>query len=222
MRRTSRSSPRRCARAVAPSWAEPRVQLSGYSWYDELARVAAMTIRIDEAAGPILLRDADHDDEPEADTRPERITLILAVTDSDGTERTVEVPSDVAFAHTHSPYAENVGLTLAKGATISGGRLQEMINAGYWRFDDGIDGGSCNEQLERLGRNARQAIRKAVDGERNARLSRIGEEARRMNEIVAQLPAGGAARVTWYRDGDVDVEMTDDSRQWQRPRVAAV
>ena len=113
--------------------AEPRMQLSGYAWYDELARVTAMTIRVDGAAGPVILRDVDNDDEPEPDVRADKITLMLAMTDNDGTERTIEVPSDVAFVSTHSADAENIGLTLSKEATISAGRLFEMIKTGQGR-----------------------------------------------------------------------------------------
>ena len=203
-------------RAAERSGMSPRLfeadrRFEGYGWYDALPRVTGVhtEIAVDGEVRPL----ADYQNPPERSgppieppPRPDAIRVKLDVQYPDGTNETLALDADLAFAGEAWAWLSDVRPLVTAGSAIEPAELAEILRDAFFSPSDESDADSWETQRTRFEEEAMHVALSLLCSEEEARRRSIACAVRR--ELSWLMPRERAVTIT-VRDGEVGVEFAD-------------
>ena len=194
---------------TAPRLFETDRRLEGYGWYDTLPRVTGVQTRI---VGNMEVRPlVDYQTPPdrpgppnEPPPRPDAIRVKLDVYYPDGTNETLALDADLAFAGEAWAWLSDVRPLVTAGSAIEPAELAGILRDAFFSPSDESDADSWETQRTRFEEEAMHLALSLLCSEEEARRRSIAEAVRR--ELSWLMPRERAVTIT-VRDGEVGVEF---------------
>ena len=178
-------------------------RFEGYGWYDTLPRVTGVKTRIvgNGEVRPL----ADYQNPPvEPPPRPDAIRVKLDVYYPDGTNETLALDADLAFAGEAWAWLPDVRPLITAGSAIEPAELAGILRDAFFSPSDESDADSWETQRTRFEEEAMHLALSLLCSEEEARRRSIACAVRR--ELSWLVPRDRAVTIT-VRDGEVGVEF---------------
>ena len=194
---------------MSPRLFEADRRFEGYGWYDTLPRVSSVQTRI---VGNGKIRPlADYQTPPERSgppveplPRPDAIRVKLDVQYPDGTNETLALDADFAFAGEAWAWLCDVRPLVTAESAIEPAELAGILRDAFFSPSDDSDADSRETQRTRFEEEAMHLALSLLCSEEEARRRSIAEAVRR--ELSWLMPRDRAVTIT-VRDGEVGVEF---------------
>ncbi len=194
---------------------EADTRFEGYAWYDALARVTDLGIKVMEAGvthALDVLREASgpvsgvptEPGLPDTLARPDRIDMHLRIERGDGPSETMTVPADVAFLGEDGSWVEDARPLVTRDSKLTPMQLTRLLHASYFSASDDADADSYDTQSARFDQDATHMAIKLLASEDEARKHTIAEAVWR--DILWVMPRDREVSIK-VRDGKVAVEF---------------
>ena len=187
-------------------------RLEGYGWYDRLDRITGIDTEVTDTHGNAWpLRDFPAPQrQGEAGTplppRPAAIRMTLSVRTAGGSNRTLHLPADLAFAGESWSWVGEALPLVTKGSTLEPHRLAELLRLGFFSSSDDADADSWETQALRFDEEALHIATRLLCSEDSALELSIAETVRR--EIFWLVPQNRTVEISITRP-DVRVALGD-------------
>ena len=188
---------------MAPRLFEADRRFEGYGWYDALPRVTGVQIQIvgNGEVRPLV----DYQTPPvEPPPRPDAIRVKLDVQYPDGTNETLTLDADLAFAGEAWAWLSDVRPLVTAGSAIEPAELAGILRDAFFSPSDESDADSWETQRTRFEEEAMHLALSLLCSEEEARRRSIACAVRR--ELSWLMPRERAVTIT-VRDGEVGVEF---------------
>ena len=189
---------------MAPRLFETDRRFEGYGWYDTLPRVTGVQTRIvgNGEVRPLV----DYQTPPvETPPRPDAIRVKLDVYYPDGTNETLALDADLAFAGEAWAWLSDVRPLVTAGSAIEPAELAGILRDAFFSPSDESDADSWETQRTRFEEEAMHLALSLLCSEEEARRRSIACAVRR--ELSWLIPRDRAVTIT-VRDGEVGVEFS--------------
>ena len=190
---------------MAPRLFEADRRFEGYGWYDALPRVTGVQTRIvgNGEVRPLV----DYQTPPvEPPPRPDAIRVKLDVYYPDGTNETLALDADLAFAGEAWAWLSDVRPLVTAGSAIEPAELAGILRDAFFSPSDESDADSWETQRTRFEEEAMHLALSLLCSEEEARRRSIACAVRR--ELSWLIPRDRAVTIT-VRDGEVGVVFSD-------------
>ena len=196
---------------VAESLFEADRRLEGYGWYDGLDRVTAIDTKVTArgkawpldkfpvsgrtgvAAAPLP-------------ARPDAIRMTLAIETADGPGRTIDLPSDLAFAGEAWSWVGEALPLVTADSSLEPHKLAELLRHAFFSASDDAEADSRETQAVRFDEEALHIATRLLCSEDSALEISIAETVRR--ELFWLVPHGRKVEISITRP-DVRVTLGD-------------
>ena len=194
---------------MSPRLFEADRRFEGYGWYDALPRVTGVQIQIvgNGEVRPLV----DYQTPPERSgppveppPRPDAIRVKLDVQYPDGTNETLALDADLAFAGEAWAWLSDVRPLVTAGSAIEPAELAEILRDAFFSPSDESDADSWETQRTRFEEEAMHLALSLLCSEEEARRRSIACAVRR--ELSWLMPRERTVTIT-VRDGEVGVEF---------------
>ena len=183
-------------------------RMAGYGWYDRLDKVTEVAVSVEAADGTVIdLKEARASEEMPFDEMAQSITFILTVTGQGQDERTVEVPTDLAFFDTEPLWFEDCHKPIVtKVNRLDVSQLSDLLMESY--FDPEDDAGVDSYETQQAEHEAHflRMARSLLVSEEEAVLKAVQAAVNR--HVRYQLPQGWTANIDINPKGAVEVSLT--------------
>ena len=189
---------------MAPRLFETDSRFQGYGWYDALPRVTGVQTRIvgNGEVRPLV----DYQTPPvETPPRPDAIRVKLDVRYPDGTNETLALDADLAFAGDAWAWLSDVRPLVTAGSAIEPAELAGILRDAFFSPSDESDADSWETQRTRFEEEAMHLALSLLCSEDEARRRSIACAVRR--ELSWLIPRDRAVTIT-VRGGEVGVEFS--------------
>ena len=190
---------------MAPRLFENDRRFEGYGWYDALPRVTGVQIQIvgNGEVRPLV----DYQTPPvEPPPRPDAIRVKLDVQYPDGTNETLALDADLAFAGEAWAWLSDVRPLVTAGSAIEPAELAGILRDAFFSPSDESDADSWETQRTRFEEEAMHVALSLLCSEDEARRRSIACAVRR--ELSWLIPRDRAVTIT-VRGGEVGVVFSD-------------
>jgi len=187
-------------------------RLEGYGWYDRLDRITGIDTEVTDAHGkawplhefPV----PGWTGVPEAPLppRPAAIRMALSVRTAGGSDRTLHLPADLAFAGEAWSWVGEALPLVTKDSTLEPRRLAELLRRSYFAASDDAGADSWETQAMRFDEEALHIATRLLCSEDSALEISIAETVRR--ELFWLVPQNRAVQISIARP-DVRVVLGD-------------
>ena len=194
---------------MSPRLFENDRRFEGYGWYDTLPRVTGVQIQIvgNGEVRPLV----DYQTPPERSgppveppPRPDAIRVKLDVQYPDGTNETLALDADLAFAGEAWAWLSDVRPLVTAGSAIEPAELAGILRDAFFSPSDESDADSWETQRTRFEEEAMHLALSLLCSEEEARRRSIACAVRR--ELSWLMPRERTVTIT-VRDGEVGVEF---------------
>ena len=197
---------------MAPRLFEADRRFEGYGWYDALPRVTG--VHSSEIVGNGKIRPlvnyqtpSDRSGPPvEPPSRPDAIRVKFDVQYPDGTNETLALDTDLAFAGEAWDWLSDVRPLVTEESAIEPAELAGILRDAFFSPSDESDADSWETQRTRFEEEAMHLALSLLCSEEEARRRSIACAVRR--ELSWLIPRDRAVTIT-VRDGEVGVEFAD-------------
>ena len=201
---------------MSPRLFENDRRFEGYGWYDALPRVTGVQIQIvgNGEVRPLV----DYQTPPERSgppveppPRPDAIRVKLDVQYPDGTNETLALDADLAFAGEAWAWLSDVRPLVTAGSAIEPAELAEILRDAFFSPSDESDADSWETQRTRFEEEAMHVALSLLCSEDEAQRRSIACAVRR--ELSWLVPRDRVVTIT-VRDGEVGVDFAggEDAR----------
>ena len=186
-------------------------RLEGYGWYDGLDRVTGIDTEVTARgkAWPLdkfpVSRRTGVAAAP-LPARPDAIRMALAIETADGTGRTIDLPSDLAFAGEAWSWVGEALPLVTRDSAVEPHRLAELLRHGFFSASDDAEADSRETQAVRFDEEALHIATRLLCSEDSALEISIAETVRR--ELFWLVPYGRKVEISITRP-DVRVTLGD-------------
>ena len=190
---------------MSPRLFEADRRFEGYGWYDALPRFTGVQIQIVDngEVRPLV----DYQTPPvETPPRPDAIRVKLDVQYPDGTNETLALDADLAFAGEAWAWLSDVRPLVTAGSAIEPAELAGILRDAFFSPSDESDADSWETQRTRFEEEAMHVALSLLCSEEEARRRSIAEAVRR--ELSWLIPRDRAVTIT-VRGGEVGVVFSD-------------
>ena len=193
--------------ALASCLFEADRRLEGYGWYDSLARVTDIAVRV--ASGhdwvpreEYPLPRTSRSPAPPLPSRPAAIRIGLAVRPASGPGRTLHLPADLVFAGEAWSWIEDALPLVTQDSALQPHQLAALLRAGFFSPSDDADADSWETQRDRFDDDALHLATRILLSDDEACRQSIAEAVRR--ELMGFVPPDRAVDIR-IRRPDVTV-----------------
>ena len=185
---------------IAPRLFEADRRLDAYDWYDGLDRVTATGIRVAAdgawmAIGDWPMPDRERGGAAPLPPRPAAIRIELAVHPATGSDRTLDLPADLAFAGEAWSWIDDAMPLVTVDSALQPHALAELLRASFFSASDDAEADSYITQLDRFQESALHLATRLLLSDDEAARNSIAEAVRR--ELIWLCP----------RDRTVDIRV---------------
>ncbi|MCY3670038.1 MAG: hypothetical protein OXH14_03065, partial [Alphaproteobacteria bacterium] len=194
---------------AAPRLFEADRRLDGYGWYDRLDRATGIAVVVTLDGKPYALDDAplpERTGPTAADlpSRPEAIRIDLALRATDGRERTLALPADLAFAGEAWSWLHDALPLVTADSALQPHRLAALLRNAFFSPSDDAGADSYETQLGRFDEDALHLATRLLLSDDDACRQSIADAVRR--ELMWLAPEGRAVDIR-IRRPDVTVTL---------------
>ena len=193
-------------------------RLAGYTWYDELPRLAGVDAMIEEDGRRwrvSQVRAVDNDQRPSETIGPEgptsrQVDSIAVEADirySDGRRQKLSWPSNVAFARDEASYADEIEMLIAKGSVLRPHEAAEMATAAYFYPSEDFEADAADTQRETFTGEALSMTTRVLADAEEALKERLRYEFER--GVGNYVPFDRTVTITKRPRGEVEVTIHD-------------
>ena len=194
---------------VAPRLFEADRRLDGYGWYDRLDRATGIAVVVTLDGKPYALDDAPLPERAgptaaDLPSRPEAIRIDLALRATDGRERTLALPADLAFAGEAWSWLHDALPLVTADSAIQPHQLAVLLRNGFFSPSDDAGADSYETQLGRFDEDALHLATRLLLSDDDACRQSLADAVRR--ELMWLAPEGRAVDIR-IRRPDVTVTL---------------
>ena len=159
-------------------------RLDGYDWYDGLDRVTAMDIRVAADGRWMALDDYPLPESSRKPTaplppRPAAIRIELKVRPAAGSDRTLDLPADLAFAGEAWSWLDDAIPLVTVDSALQPHALAELLRSAFFSPSDDVDADSWETQRDRFDESALHLATRLLLSDDEACRTSIAEAVRR-------------------------------------------
>ena len=186
--------------SIAPRLFEADRRLHGYEWYDGLDRVTDIAVQAAGGGAWMAIADWPMPDRERGGaaplpSRPAAIRFELAVHPATGSDRTLDLPADLAFAGEAWSWIDDAMPLVTVDSALQPHALAELLRASFFSASDDAEADSYITQLDRFQESALHLATRLLLSDDEAARNSIAEAVRR--ELIWLCP----------RDRTVDIRV---------------
>ena len=175
----------------APRLFEADRRLDGYEWYDGLDRVTAFVVQAAGDGAWMVIGDWPMPDRERGGaaplpSRPAAIRIELSVHPATGSDRTLDLPADLAFAGEAWSWIDDAMPLVTADSALQPHPLAELLRASFFTASDDAEADSYITQLDRFQESALHLATRLLLSDNEAARNTIAEAVRR--ELIWLCP----------------------------------